>query len=94
SPDGEVLEDAALGTGPVDAVYKAINRLLVVPNKLTEFSVKSVTEGIDAIGEVLIRIESEGVSYTGRGSDTDIIVASAKAYINALNRLLVPKQTG
>ncbi|MBA7666777.1 2-isopropylmalate synthase [subsurface metagenome] len=89
--DGQVLADAALGTGPVDAVCKAINRLVGVPNVLTEFSVKSVTEGIDAIGEVLIRIESEGVTYTGRGADTDIIVASAKAYMNALNRLLAVK---
>ncbi|NLE89993.1 MAG: 2-isopropylmalate synthase [Dehalococcoidales bacterium] len=87
-PNGEVKGDAALGSGPVDAVYKAINRIVNVPNRLTEFTVKSVTEGIDAIGEVLIRIESEGVSYTGRGADTDIITASAKAYINALNRLL------
>jgi len=85
--DGQVLADAALGTGPVDAVCKAINRLVGVPNVLTEFSVNSVTEGIDAIGEVLIRIESEGITYTGRGADTDIIVASAKAYMNALNRL-------
>lgn len=91
-PDGKVLEDAALGTGPVDAVYKAINRLVGVPNKLTEFSVKSVTEGIDAIGEVIIRIESDGITYTGRGADTDIIVASAKAYMNALNRLLSVKR--
>lgn len=88
APDGQVLADAALGTGPVDAVYKAINRIIGVPNQLTEFSVKSVTEGIDAIGEVLIRIESDGVTYTGRGASTDIIVASAKAYMNALNRLL------
>ncbi len=92
APDGRVLSDAALGTGPVDAVYRAINRLVKVPNTLTEFSVKSVTEGIDAIGEVLIRIESEGVTYTGRGADTDIIVASAKAYMNALNRLLDSKR--
>ena len=91
-PDNQALEDAALGTGPVDAVYKAINRLVGVPNELTEFSVKSVTEGIDAIGEVLIRIESEGITYTGRGADTDIIVASAKAYINALNRLLAARK--
>jgi 2-isopropylmalate synthase len=91
-PKGEPREDAALGTGPVDAVYKAINRLVGVPNILTEFSVKSVTEGIDAIGEVLIRIESDGVTYTGRGADTDIIVASAKAYMNALNRLLSAKR--
>jgi len=91
-PDGQVLADAALGTGPIDAVYKAINRLVGVPNVLTEFSVKSVTEGIDAIGEVLIRIESEGVTYTGRGIDTDIIVASAKACVNALNRLLAARR--
>jgi len=90
-PGGKVLADAALGTGPVDAVYKAINRIVGIPNKLTEFTVKSITEGIDAIGEVLIRIESDGVTYTGRGASTDIIVASAKAYMNALNRLLVSK---
>jgi 2-isopropylmalate synthase len=87
-----IIEGASLGTGPVDAVYKAINLCVKVPNSLTEFSVKSVTEGIDAIGEVLIRIESDGVTYTGRGADTDIIVSSAKAYINALNRLLAAKK--
>ncbi len=92
-PRGKVLEDAALGTGPVDAVYKVINRLVGVPNRLTEFTVKSVTAGIDAIGEVLIRIESDGVNYTGRGADTDIIIASAKAYMNALNRLLGARKT-
>ena len=92
NPDGKVLADASLGTGPVDAVYKAINRLVGVPNVLTEFTVKSVTEGIDAIGEVLIRIESDGITYTGRGADTDIIVASARAYMNALNRLLAARK--
>ncbi len=92
TPDGQVLADAALGTGPVDAVYKAINRIIGVPNELTEFTVKSVTEGIDAVGEVLIRIESDGITYTGRGASTDIIVASAKAYMNALNRLLATKK--
>jgi len=91
-PDGRVMADAALGTGPVDAVYKAINRLVGVPNNLIEFSVKSVTAGIDAMGEVTIRIESGGRTYTGRGAATDIIVASAKAYMNALNRLLSAMQ--
>jgi 2-isopropylmalate synthase len=91
-PDGKELADASLGTGPVDAVYKAINRIVCVANNLTEFTVKSVTEGIDAQGEVLIRIESDGVTYTGRGADTDIIIASAKAYMNALNRLLFVKK--
>lgn len=93
-PDGQILADAALGAGPVDAVYKAINRIVGIPNKLTEFTVTSITEGIDAIGEVLIRIESEGVTYTGRGAATDIIVASAKAYMNALNRLLASGKKG
>jgi 2-isopropylmalate synthase len=88
APDGQVRSDAAIGTGPVDAVYRAINRIIDVPNELTEFSVKSVTEGIDAQGEVTIRVESKGRSFVGRGADTDIIVASAKAYMNALNRML------
>ena len=87
-PDGESKTDAATGTGPVDAVYQAINRVVQVPNRLTEFRVDAVTEGIDALGDVTIRIEKDGQSYVGRGSDTDIIVASAKAYMNALNRLL------
>ena len=88
APDGSIRADAALGTGPVDAVYRAINRIVQVDNELTEFHVKSVTEGIDAQGEVTIRVESKGRSYVGRGADTDIIVASAKAYMNALNRML------
>ena len=88
APDGQLVTDAATGTGPVDAVYKAINRIVQVPNVLTEFRVDAVTEGIDAIGDVTIRIEKEGRVYVGRGSDPDIIVASAKAYMNALNRLL------
>jgi 2-isopropylmalate synthase len=88
APDGSIRADAAIGTGPVDAVYRAINRIIDIPNELTEFSVKSVTEGIDAQGEVTIRVESKDRTFVGRGADTDIIVASAKAYMNALNRML------
>ena len=91
-PDGQVVAHSATGTGPVDAVYKAIDQIVKVPCRLTEFSVKSVTEGIDAVGEVVVRVESGGVTYTGRGAATDIIVASARAYMNALNRLLRAKQ--
>jgi 2-isopropylmalate synthase len=87
TPDGEELTDAAIGTGPVDAIYKAINRVANVPNQLIEFSVQSVTAGIDAIGEVTIRLSYEGRVYTGHSANTDIIVASAQAYVNALNRL-------
>lgn len=85
--DGEELMDAAIGTGPVDAVYKAINRVVDIPNQLIEFSVKSVTGGIDAMGEVTIRIKHEDRIYSGHAANTDIIVASAKAYLIALNRL-------
>ncbi|WP_069791567.1 2-isopropylmalate synthase [Cyanobacterium sp. IPPAS B-1200] len=87
NPDGEELSDAAIGTGPVDAVYKAINRVVNIPNELTEYSVKSVTAGIDAMGEVTIRLKHEGRTYSGYAANTDVIVASARAYISALNRL-------
>ena len=88
NPEGDSTTDAATGTGPIDAVYKAINRIVEVPNRLTEYRVDAVTEGIDALGDVTIRIEKDSNAYVGRGSDTDIIVASAKAYMNALNRLI------
>jgi 2-isopropylmalate synthase len=84
---GEELTDAAIGTGPVDAVYKAINRVVNVPNQLIEYSVQSVTAGIDAIGEVTIRLRYEDRVFSGHAANTDIIVASAQAYVNALNRL-------
>lgn len=87
TPTGEELMDAAIGTGPVDAVYKAINRVVNVPNELIEFSVQSVTKGIDAMGEVTIRLRQNERVYSGHAANTDIIVASAQAYVNALNRL-------
>jgi 2-isopropylmalate synthase len=104
APDGMLLVDSAHGTGPVDAVYEAINRIVKVPNELTEFTVQSVTEGIDAQGQVTIRIEAEAdvdsplatnlqtgerrVVFTGHATSTDIIVASGRAYMTALNKLL------
>tara|TARA_Y100000589_G_C27176799_1_gene639085 strand:- start:938 stop:2563 length:1626 start_codon:yes stop_codon:yes gene_type:complete len=78
----------AMGTGPVDAVCEALNKLVNTPNELIEFSVKSVTEGIDALGEVTIRIRNKGKIYSGHSADTDVVVASANAYINAINRML------
>nr|WP_225938797.1 2-isopropylmalate synthase [Kovacikia minuta] len=92
TPDGEELTDAATGTGPVDAVYKAINRVVNVPNQLIEFSVQSVTAGIDAIGEVTIRLRHGDRIFSGHSANTDIIVASAQAYVNALNRLYAALQ--
>ncbi|ABB57440.1 2-isopropylmalate synthase [Synechococcus elongatus] len=87
TPEGEELTDAAIGTGPVDAIYRAINRVVNIPNELIEFSVKSVTAGIDAIGEVTIRLRHEDRIFSGHSANTDILVASAQAYIHALNRL-------
>ena len=91
-PDGVALCDSSTGTGPVDAVYKAVNRLIKVENRLIEYSVQSVTAGLDAIGEVTIRIEADGRIFGGRGADTDIIVASTRAYVNALNKLIAARQ--
>ncbi len=79
----------ATGTGPVDAAYKAVDQVVAVHGDLAEFSVKAITRGIDAIGEVTVRITAEdGKVYTGRGADNDIVVSSAKAYVNAINRMI------
>ncbi len=86
---GQAITDCAYGIGPIDAVYKAVDKIVRVGNELSEYSVKAVTRGIDALGEVSVRVKAEnGEVFTGRGSDGDIIVSSTKAYINALNRLL------
>lgn len=84
----KVYIQAAVGAGPVDASYKAIDAIVQAPNMLVEYSVHSVTEGIDALGEVTVRIESQGRTFGGYGADSDIIVSSVKAYLAALNRLL------
>ncbi|MBA46863.1 MAG: 2-isopropylmalate synthase [Dehalococcoidia bacterium] len=90
-PSGKTVKSSKTGTGPVDAVCNTIDDLTKMDVNLTEYSVSSVTEGIDALGEVTIRIEKDGTIYTGQGSDTDIILASAKAYVNAINRYLIIK---
>lgn len=79
----------ATGSGPVDAAYKAIDKVVAVHGDLSEFSIKAITRGIDAIGEVTVRVAAEdGNVFTGRGADNDIIVSSAKAYVNAINRMI------
>ena len=92
TPDGQESIDVAIGTGPVDAVYKAINRIVQIPNELLEYSVTSVTEGIDALGKVSVRLRHDGKIYTGYAANTDVIVASARAYLGALNRLYAAQQ--
>jgi 2-isopropylmalate synthase len=75
------------GDGPVDAVFKAIERMVSSNAKMLLFSVNAITTGTDAQGEVTVRLERNGRIVNGNGADTDIIVASAKAYLNALNKL-------
>jgi len=85
--DGTIYQDVGFGDGPVDAIYKIIKRLVKTNSKLEKFSVNSITQDMDAQGEVFVKLSEKGLIAIGKGADTDIIVASAKAYINALNRL-------
>lgn len=107
-PDRTVHAHAAMGAGPVDATYKAIDAIVKTPCKLLEFNVHAITEGMDALGEVTVRIQGTNglrtmdaqteVEYprlfSGHGVDTDIIVASARAYINAINKLFIAQTEG
>jgi 2-isopropylmalate synthase len=86
--DGGSTEATAEGDGPVDATYRAINQIVSVPNELREFRIQEVTAGIDAVGEVNVRVRRGPHLASGHGADTDILVASARAYLNALNKLV------
>ena len=85
------LVGAGIGVGSVDAVYKTIDKLVEEPYNLIDFTVKAVTGGTDALGEVTVKIGYERNVYTGRGTSLDIIEASAKAYIQAINKLVYYK---
>lgn len=90
--DGETQYDSARGDGPVDAVLNVIKKLFPHEATLQLYQVHAVTEGTDAQAEVSVRLEENGKTVTGRGADTDTLVASAKAYVNALNKLLVKRE--
>jgi 2-isopropylmalate synthase len=90
--EGKQMRTAELGDGPVDATLKAIRKLTRTKAKLLQYNVGSITGGTDAQGEVTVRLEEGGKTVIGRGSSTDIIEASAKAYIHALNRLNMKKE--
>ncbi len=85
--DGHVSKMTGTGDGPVDAVYRTIAALTQTKSLLRAYIVKAITGGTDAQGEVSVRVEENGETVTGHGSDTDIIIASAQAYLNALNKL-------
>jgi 2-isopropylmalate synthase len=101
-PDGESRVTAAIGTGPVHALFTAVDQLVNAPAELLEYSINAVTEGIDALGEASVRVRATGEAlrenpqlgtggatvFSGHAADTDVLVASTKAYLSALNRLL------
>jgi 2-isopropylmalate synthase len=91
SASGDTIVRASTGTGPVHAAFQAIDGIVERTSELLEYSVHSVTEGIDALGEVTVRIRGEGARaiYYGHAADTDIVVASVRAYLAAINRMLV-----
>ncbi len=88
-----VIQESSTGDGPVDAVFNAIERALDIKPTVESYSVRSVTAGRQALGESIIRIRSGENSFTGRGTSTDIIEASAKAYLQAINQFLVYTNT-
>jgi 2-isopropylmalate synthase len=87
--DGEVFKKASFGDGPVDAALNTIKEITGIQCTLTSYVVKAITGGTDAQGEVSVGVEKDGVPITGRGAHTDIVVASALAFLNALNRLAI-----
>lgn len=85
--DGQLVKQTGTGDGPVDAAYRTIAAMIGTKSRLLQYIVKAITGGTDAQGEVSVRVEEAGKTTSGNGADTDIIVASAKAYLNALNKL-------
>ncbi|MGK0673618.1 MAG: 2-isopropylmalate synthase [Halothiobacillaceae bacterium] len=92
SVDGKERHAESMGSGPVDAVFKGIESIVQSGSALTLYSVNNITSGTDAQGEVTVRVEKDGRIVNGQGADTDIVIASAKAYLHALNRLRQPER--
>ncbi len=92
--DDKIFQEAACGDGPVDAAYRAIDKITGLKSKLMDYSLRSVSSGKDAQGEVSVKVEKDGVVVTGKGLSTDIIEASAKAYLNAVNKLVNVRSGG
>ena len=91
--DEESLVDAALGDGPVEATYRAIDRITGIAGKLIDYSVHAVSKGKDAVGEVFVHVEFDGKSFSGKAASSDIIDASARAYVNAVNKAIYERET-
>ncbi len=88
-----VVQDAGIGDGPVDAALKAIDRLTNRRGRLMDYALRAVSQGKDALGEVTVKVDfGEGKIVTGKGASTDVIEASARAYLNAVNRVLASEK--
>jgi 2-isopropylmalate synthase len=90
----ETFCDAATGDGPIDAIFRAMERILGITTKLEDYQVRSVSSGKDALGEVSVVVNSGGRKFHGKGISTDIIEASARAYLKALNKVVAEKASG
>lgn len=86
--DGTIIEKVSMGQGPVDAAFKAIDRITKLGVKLEAYTINAVTEGEDALGEVVVKLQKNGEIYTGRGLSTDIFESSIKAYLNGINKMV------
>ncbi len=86
--DGELLSGIAMGDGPIDAAFRALEQMIGHHFELDDFQIQSVTEGREAVGEALVRLRSNGALYSGNGISTDIIGASIRAYLNAVNKIV------
>jgi 2-isopropylmalate synthase len=84
--------ETAAGDGPVNSVYEAIDKITGLKGVLVDYTVRSITRGTDAVGEVFVHVEFDGVSYTGKAASTDIVDASARSYLNAVNKALYAKE--
>ncbi len=92
--DGKLIQDAACGDGPVDACYKTINRMVGLHPELLDYALRAVTKGQDALGEVAVRLRHKGGEVSARGTSTDIVEASAKAYVSAINKIEQTRTAG
>jgi 2-isopropylmalate synthase len=86
--EGEKIEASADGDGMIAAACQAIKQATGVEGRLTDFNVSSVTGGVDALGDVIIQLEADGVKVSGRGVSTDVVEASARAFLHAVNKVV------
>jgi 2-isopropylmalate synthase len=86
--EGQTFQDSGIGDGPVDAVLNAIDAITGMKGRLQDYALRAATSGKDAIGEVSVKVDFDGTVVSGKGSSTDVIEASARAYLSAINRFV------